>query len=223
MCAEGLNPLKVDSVAARLRCPPQMEHRRVEFATMVVDAYSIVRRFAVDHQYGAHLEPSLFGSVEIFATEEKLIQRLSSVTTLPCRRPEGEVLCAALVSAVLMAVTPEEYASLRPEYASIDRAWTRLLAHEMAHELHSRVAGGQESMGPRWFYEGFAMYVAGQFFHEKVSTAEEAGAAIAATSRGSYAKYVAAFRFFVERLGIKQLLAHAHRKGFEEWLFASLK
>ncbi len=220
-----MNPQSIESVAERLVCPPGMEERKKEFAAGVVDAHTIVYDFAVAHGWQAEMDPPLFNSVEIFESEDALLtdDRLSAITTPHDAGSEGEALCAVLFEGVLMAVTPEEFEQLRPEYAAMDRAWQRLLAHEMAHELHSRVAGGEEHMGPRWFYEGFAMYVAGQVFHEKVSKAEEARAAIGARSRGSYAKYVAAFRFFVERLGLKQLLAHAHRKGFEEWLFASLK
>ena len=209
------NPEDVDSIMEHLRCPVELEPRRREFATAVADAYRMVKGFAMEHGWMGHLKEPLFDSVEIFSTETELRTALGVGT-------EGlsphSVLCAAIEGSTLMAVSPEEYRRLRPEYAGIDRAWTRLLAHELAHGLHARIAGGHDNMGPRWFYEAFAMYVAGQNFGLKVGSIDEAMAAIKRKRRGSYAWYVAALSFFVERVGIEELLKRAPLEGFERWL-----
>jgi hypothetical protein len=132
-------------------------------------------------------------------------------------------LSAAIIKGHLVAVTPEEYWRLRPEYNEISSPWTRLLAHEMSHQLHVRLVGSEKKMGPQWFYEGFAMHVAGQLFAKTVSTAHEAKDAIRAKSRGSYARYVAAFEFFLEHIDLNEMLEHASKRDFENWLIIKVE
>lgn len=215
-----LDPSDIKSVVQHLVCSDKLRHRRIEFASNVAEAYAIVRHFANLNDWHEYMREPLFTSIQIFETQEELWHRIRNMTESVEKYPPINGLSAAIYSGCLMAVIPEEYERLRPEYALIDKAWTRLMAHEIAHQLHIRIVGTEEKMGSKWFYEGFAMHVAGQCFGHVVATIENAIEAMHAESRGSYAKYVAAFDFFLERIELNLMLQRASEQDFEVWLLA---
>lgn len=101
-----------------------------------------------------------------------------------------------------------------------------MLAHEIAHRLHVRILrGDEEAMGPVWFFEGFAIYAAEQF---RETTSElrttEIEEILSNSERSSYRKYSEVFRFFAKRLSVTDMIEHAAKEGFQEWLrgFATL-
>ena len=221
MCRLTFDPSDSESVARRLICPNKLYPRRIELASKVVEAYSIVCRFADSNGWQAYMQEPLFTSIEIFETQEKLWERIRQSKESLEDYPPTDGLSAAICSCHLVAVTPEKYERIRPEYAHIDKAWTRLLAHEIVHQLHIRLVGTEDKMGPKWFFEGFAMHAAGQRFGDHAITSiKEAIEAMHAESRGSYAKYVAAFEFFLERIELSLMLQRAAEQDFESWLIA---
>jgi hypothetical protein len=128
-----------------------------------------------------------------------------------------ETYCAALENRVLLYVSPEVYLKNYPEGAE-ENAFEKLITHEMAHRLHIRVLGGNEdAMGPIWFFEGFAIYAAGQF-ENYVLPPTDIWETIESTARGSYKKYGAAFRYFMKRTSMRELIEHAGDEGFFNWL-----
>lgn len=217
----SIDPYDTESVARHLVCSNRLKPRKTQFASAVVEAYSIVNSFASLNGWLDYMQKPLFTSVHIFETWEKLWQKIKYMTRSPEESPPTDGLSAAIHSGCLMAVTQEEYERLRPEYASVDKPWARLLAHEIAHQLHIRIVGTEKKMGPKWFYEGFAMYASGQRFSGHVITSFEGVLeAMHAESRGSYAKYVAAFEFFLDRIDLKQMLREAGKREFEAWLLS---
>jgi hypothetical protein len=130
-------------------------------------------------------------------------------------------LAAGLVSRVLLTVTPEEYARARPKYASRNDAWPRLLAHELAHGLHARLVHGNEgAMGPKWFFEGFAIVASGQRLCSGVrpSALDEALLSAHAQGSGSYGVYDCVLRFLLKRLPLEEMVRNAGNANFEDWL-----
>lgn len=217
-----INPSNIKSVAQHLVCSNKLRPRRMEFASNVVEAYAIVRRFANLNGWEEYMRKLLFTSIKVFESQEELWSKIRNMTKSPEKHPPTDGLSAALIYGCLMSVSPEEYERLRPEYALIDRAWTRLMAHEMVHQLHIRIIGTEDKMGPQWFYEGLAMHAAGQRFGGHVIAAiDDVIEAMHAESRGSYVKYVAAFEFFIERVNLNQMLQRAANHDFETWLIAS--
>lgn len=209
-----------ESVARHITCSDRLLPRLFEFASSVVEAYAIVRRFASDNGWLDHMEKPLFTSVHIFETRDELWCSIDREEERAEGHPPTSGLSAGIISGCLMAVTPEEYTRVWPEYALIDKAWTRLLAHEIAHQLHVRIVGAEERMGPKWFYEGFAMHVAGQRFGHAIATVDNAVEAMRAESRGSYAKYIATFEFFLKHIELALMLRRAADPSFEDWLSA---
>ena len=209
-----------DSVVRHLIAGGSLRARVGEFALAVVDAHAMIHRFASDHGWRAHIRVPLCASVRVCETQDALRHAIRSEAGELGEYPPADGLSAGVCSGCLMAVSPEEYERIWPEYGRVAGAWTRLLAHEMAHELHARVAGAEELMGPRWFYEGFALHAAGQRMGQVVTTAGAAADAMRAGSRGAYAKYAAAFEFFHRHVTLDVLVRRASEADFEDWLVA---
>ncbi|MBI5883179.1 MAG: hypothetical protein HZB91_08750 [Elusimicrobia bacterium] len=126
---------------------------------------------------------------------------------------------AALEKGVFLSVSPRLYQENYPQ-GSEDGAFEKLVAHEMAHRLHIRILKGDEdAMGPIWFYEGFAIHAAGQFETLPIRLSpEEIQEVVDSATRGSYAKYGAAFRHFLEKAPIQELVKRAGGKDFPDYL-----
>jgi hypothetical protein len=131
---------------------------------------------------------------------------------------------AALENRILMAVCPNEFLRLSPEYAKWNDSWQRLLAHEITHRFHVNLLhGNEDAMGPSWFYEGFAVFGAGQNLDEGLmyNSALEALSSVHEKGPLAYRRYVAAVRFFMQTKPLDKLIEHAGKPDFEDWLKAS--
>jgi hypothetical protein len=188
----------------------------------VLRAEQIVRGFAGRYGWLNYLRKPAFESVEIFGSQLDLWRRVQQMENLPAEQEmPTSALAAGVEKGILLAVTPEEYMKIRPEYASLPRAWRRLLAHEMAHQLHERLVKEPDAMGPTWFFEGFALVAAGQNLCRGVPRIESFDEAMSCASRvgtGSYVFYELALRFFLRRIPIGKMIREAGSKNFEDWL-----
>jgi len=217
-----VNSRDVDSVLAKLSVGRGLEARRVEFARAVVEARLITDAFAEAHDWQGFAQIDSFHSVEVYASQRELWERVIQLENLPAdaRLPTGG-FAASIIATVLVAIIPEEYNRLRPEYNVAQDAWVRLLAHEMIHQLHLRIVGDRETaMGPRWFYEAFAIRGAGQHLAGKgeIRNLDEALSAMQARGRGSYARFEQALLYFERRVDLKELVCRAAQENFEAWL-----
>lgn len=213
-----IDPLNFESVKKQLVCPETLNDNRTQFAIHIVKAYQIVLSFAAQNNWKKYLNEPLFSSVYIFESQKELWNKIRELSGSDDENSPTDGLSAALINRCLLTVTPETYKQLRPEYNQISDSWPRLLAHEMMHELHVRIIGNEDKMGPQWFFEGFAMYGSGQQFGNQIDSFEEALTAIHSHSRGSYAKFSAAFDFFVKHINLELMLKRAHKPDFESWL-----
>jgi hypothetical protein len=96
--------------------------------------------------------------------------------------------------------------------------------HELAHRLHVRLVDGHEDrMGPMWFWEGFATYVADQFPGNKPLTEAQMQQVVEAKERGSYRKYNAVFNHYLKQknVSLADFVKHAGEPDFNDWLRTS--
>ena len=212
-------PARVTEIRRYLSVPPGDGDRLERYAASVASAELIVKTFAKEHGWERHLEEPLFNRVEIFRSQEALWGWL---TTRAGIKPDSPMptdgLIAGLEFDTLLAVRPEEAKRIRPEYFDGDDEWTRLLAHEMAHQLHLRVLDGNDkAMGPQWFYEGFAVIASGQRLGTKLQfkTVDEAFVHGTTEGRGAYGRYAAAVRFWTQFAPLDQLVEEAGEADFE--------
>jgi hypothetical protein len=114
---------------------------------------------------------------------------------------------------------------VHPGVAWTEAEYGRLLVHELGHRAHAHVAiqlaGSEEGMGPRWFYEGLAVEVAGQFADPPGAVdgwdrqAFEALVARAASPAGlPYATYGRMVRRLAQATPVGQLIREATQPGF---------
>ena len=74
-------------------------------------------------------------------------------------------------------------------------------------------------MGPIWFFEGFAVYVADQYVGSTPNLSEsEIWQVVDATKRGSYPKYKAVFIHFLKGTTLSEYMKQAGEPDFTKWL-----
>lgn len=158
------------SFAIPLELPPAEEERRNWFETIISNAQRRISEFASDYLWDMYVTTPLIKKFQVctkeqFDKEVILAFQLDPETNIP------KTYSAVIANDVLLAVIPETYAENYPD-GQEEEAYEKLLAHELAHALHIRILEGkEEEMGPRWFYEGFALLAANQLQHvpEKIS------------------------------------------------------
>lgn len=203
---------------------PSLEPNRAQLQQSVDSATEIVRAFAEKNGWGAHTRDEFMDSVMILddklmfnKTLLKLLQE-DTTTALP------ETYCAALEKRILITMSPVFYARVYPEGEEA-HSFSMLLAHEMAHRLHIRILGGNEdAMGPIWFFEGFAIYAAGQLTHIDMSlTNEELIEIIQDPDRGSYVNYSVLFQRLAGLVPVSELVQRAGQPGFNDEMILVLR
>ncbi len=198
---------------------PSLEPRRSEFEGYIVKAMENVRAFAAKYGWSSLVHESFFDKVMIFEDKQEFNRTLLKL----CGMDEGMILpdsyCGALEERNLIAVSPEYYAKVYPQGIEPD-SYVKLLTHEICHRLHVRILNGdEEAMGPVWFFEGFAIFAADQFTRSKIKlTEDEIWGIVGNPERGSYEKYSHVFKYFVNKIPLKELVANAKRDDLNDWL-----
>lgn len=218
------DPTEIVPMTNILTSSPELISRCHEFSMGLSEACDIVRHFAIRHGWEEHLKHPFVSSFHVFAKQDDMWKKIRDLAGSDEQDPPTDGLSAALIDGILLAITPEDYEKRRPEYTQVDKPWVRLLAHEIMHQLHIRIVGHEDKMGPQWFYEGFAMYAAGQHISDdSFSSVRDVIDAMHAQSRGSYAKFEAVFEFFLSRIDIHTLLRKAAQTDFQDWLVETIE
>ena len=125
---------------------------------------------------------------------------------------------------VSRTIYEENYTRLYPDLPWSEEEYGRLMAHELVHRAHSLIAlerfGTEDGMGPRWFFEGLAIALAGQFAppggkEEPLSWKEIADHA--ARDREKilwYPVYGRMFRSLATSFPVDTMIAHAYDDDF---------
>lgn len=184
----------------------------------VARAQGRIDRFAAEHGWEDKCRPFAYDSVEIYRSDMSLADRVRDMYNLG---PDVELPgppVAGCEKRVLMAVSPEAFERLRPDQTE-PLAFEKLLAHEIGHRLHVEILDGNEdAMGPRWFYEGFAVVSSGQL---QRGPAEPSEARILMDSN-SYESYGKLLRLLLTKWDMRTLVLEAGKPGFEDWILAEL-
>ena len=207
-----------------LRLPASLEPQRPRYLAALREAIATLERFAREHGWGALVASALPSVVEVHPDQAALWQRLREAFALPPDAPlPTPSLAGAVVGDALVVVTPEAYALVAPRYAAAPGAYVRLLAHELGHRLHvAVVAGDEEAMGPRWFYEGFAVLASDDLHGLVEVTPADVWAHLDADGDDAYARYGAALRLFTRYVPLREIVAAASRTDVRDWLQARL-
>lgn len=191
----------------------------VEETRLVIGrAQGRIDRFAQEHGWEHLLRPVLYDSCEIYQSGPALIRRIRELHRLPeSYELPAATIVGALEKRILLFVSPEEYERMVPALAGELNGYEKLFAHEIAHRLHVAVLEGDEdAMGPRWFYEGFAVVASGQHPDAAFQSAPEAMAS------GSYREYGALVRRLMTRIPLAELVSRAGSPNFQNWALEQL-
>lgn len=211
------------AMAQELVLPQGLESRRPEFIETLSKAQQRLERFCAGHDWGFLLREPIIKKVQIFdskADYDALLRQLypeGAQMTIPA------TFVAGFEKDFFFAVSPEIYAKNVAKFVE-PQFYEKLITHEMAHKLHIRLVNGQEEkMGPIWFWEGFATFVASQFEAEPCTISREQVEAVMATpERGDYRLYNQTFKYFVKLVPIQELVRRAGQDGFHEWLLENV-
>lgn len=196
-----------------------LEPRRAEFEGYIAKALENVRAFAAKYGWSSLVHESFFDKVMILDVKNDFDRTLLELCKMDPEMVLPESYCGALEERNLIAVSPEYYAKVYPQGIEPD-SYVKLLTHEICHRLHVRILNGdEEAMGPVWFFEGFAIYAADQFTQSKIKlTQEDIYFIIGESRRGNYEQYSHVFKYFVNKIPLKELVANAKREDLNDWL-----
>jgi hypothetical protein len=191
--------------------------QRARLEACITDAAHRLVGFARKYRWENLLAVPLVRETYIFDNQKEFIRKLLAVTGTISPATLPSTVSAALENQLLLAISPELYARIYPEGIET-HSYEKLLTHEMAHRLHIRILdGNEEAMGPVWFFEGFALFAAGQFESspEKMNAAEMIRI-IQTPVRGSYEKYAILFRQLLEYRSLEKLIDASSSSNFTE-------
>ena len=196
-----------------------LETQRPLLQSTFIAAQRRLRDFAQNHNWQMHMKEPFAKLFCVYADKPSFDYNLLKTCGLDTGIELPSTYCAALEQDVLMSVSPDLYRTLYPEGDEVN-AFEKLLTHEMAHRLHIRILGGDENaMGAVWFYEGFALYAAGQFENNApILSTSEIWDIVNDPERGSYKRYASVFQYFAGKASIQQLIEMAVKVEFFDWL-----
>ena len=199
--------------------PMSLESQRYELEQTLLAAQRRLRSFAIQYGWSDLIKENFADHAEIYDDKNKFDQRFLKLHGEDLSTKLPKAVSAALEKKVFISVSPKLYNQNYPEGIE-ERSFEKLITHEMAHRLHIRILNGNESaMGPIWFFEGFAIYAAGQFEnYNPQMESTEIWEIIRSAKRGSYKKYGVVFRYFLKKASIQELIEHAGHKDFLKWL-----
>lgn len=202
-----------------LQLDAALEPQREQLQATLLAAQRRLKAFAQQHEWAAHVAEPFAHKAHFYASKATFDHDLLTLCGLDPAIELPSTYCGALEQGVLTAVSPQLYRTLYPQGDEPD-AFEKLLTHEMAHRLHIRIlAGNEEAMGPIWFYEGFALYAAGQLAHAApVLDNGEIWAIVQEEERMDYRRYVTVLRCFLQKATLQQLVQQAGRPDFVAWL-----
>ena len=202
-----------------LQLEASLEPQREGLHRTLVAAQRRLRDFSLKHDWHAYVQEPFAHQAHIYNTKAKFDHDLLEISGMDTDTELPRTYCAALEKDILVCVSPELYREVYPEGDEED-AFEKLITHEMAHRLHIRILSGDEqAMGPVWFYEGFALYTANQFERTMPELSEdEIWEVVSAQERGDYRQYATVFCYFLIKARIHQLVKHAGRQDFTNWL-----
>ena len=196
-----------------------LEPERSALRVVVRDAQRRVVRFAALHGWTGLVQQAFAKEVRIFDAKPDFDRTLITISGAPQTTILPKTYSAALEQDVLFSVSPGLYLANYSDGASDPAAFEKLLAHEISHRLHVRILDGlEDDMGPIWFFEGFALYAAGQFLEAPLPTPEEVAKVVSSHGRGSYREYARVFRYLARRVPLPELIERGRKPGLAEWV-----
>ena len=214
--------------ALRWQIPPSLEAERAGYQAEVSRALMEVSRFF--EAVGFEVYPrDLVDSVVLF--DKSSDARNYFARTLGAAAENlPDTFAGTVDGRTLYLISRDAYRDiwkrLYPEWPWTDGTYRSLIVHELAHRAHEAVAiskmGSAEAMGPPWFFEGLAMYCAGQFEEKRPPMTRDEILKLVRAPSGppdSYPLYAGLVRSLAAEFSLKDLILRASEPGFPEVLW----
>lgn len=214
----GLELLEIGVWDVPLTLAPSLEFRRDLYGVFVRSGQRRIRDFSRRYKWQRHTSTPLVRSVAIYDDKEDFdLAAARLIGASPTRIPRTRV--AAERRGELAMVAPDVYRELAAEGIETD-SYEKLVAHELAHVLHGRILDGAEELaGPLWFYEGFAVYAAGQFeVLQQEPTHDEIVRVVQGAEPGNQRLAGGVLRYYARRVPLQELVKRAGQANFRSWL-----
>lgn len=186
------------------------------FSRILDNSISTLLAFSKSHQLKVDRPESFVEKVILYETKESFDKMISDSPEWP----KGNKVPATYVGLgqkkKFHVVSWEAYRKIHPNESISD--YQKLITHELTHLLHIAFLNNQEDdMGPLWFFEGFACFVAEQYPDAALPSKEQLARILSDDKRGNYSDYVSVFRTLAKVKPITQLLLDAKSPKFSDW------
>lgn len=209
---------KSDIFDIPLELPSTEEKRRTWYEKVVRDAQERISIFAFNHQWSEHVSTPLIKRIRVYETKEKFDSEVKNAFKYDSEIELPQSFSAIIADGILLAVTPNKY-NENYKVGQEEHAYEKLFAHELAHELHIRILEGEEEqMGPRWFFEGFALYAANQFDNSLLElTKDDIRMIVSSNKSVTYAYYRLIMDELLLYMELKDAVEHAKYQNFKDF------
>ncbi|MCD4826836.1 MAG: hypothetical protein K8Q99_03555 [Acholeplasmataceae bacterium] len=159
----------------------------------------------------------------IYDTYDLFLKHVIPLLDLPKDVIAQASISGTIINRVLYIVSPRLYTDIYPIEGQTETGYEKLITHELAHQLHIDILNGDEDkMGPRWFYEGFAIYVAHQFVDKKALDKKQMIKIIENELYVSYDQYAGLFEEVLKIYDFKEIVKRADTESFKNELIKKI-
>ena len=192
------------------------------YADTVAMCVGRVLDFSVVNRLGIRDAHQVAGWVQVYGSKLRFDQVMRSSPGWPPNVTVPRTYLGVAQDRVLRVVSWPAYHDVHPDHGKSE--YHALIAHEIAHLLHvAAVNGRDQDMGPVWFYEGFAVLVAGQYLGHPLPNPNRMREILHSDKRGDYREYGALVRGLAARVPIAELLRRAMRPNFSTYVESVLQ
>jgi len=187
-----------------------------ELEEKIIRAQINLKKFSIKYGWKDYIREPFLNNIFVYDKQSKLINKLVEISDYK-KEDFPERISAVISNKQLYILSPKAYLKVYPE-ANEEKAYEKLITHELAHQLHLRILNGKdELMGPIWFYEGFAVFAADQFNNYSLESSD-IWKVIKSEKRVSYKYYGAVISFLLNKTSLNHLVEEAKKEDFIDWI-----
>lgn len=181
-----------------------------------------LNKIAYKYSFDKFVEVDFLDEVIIYDKQSDFILKIVELYPQYKNQFLPPTISAIIEKRVLYIISKEEYERVYPIEGKTPLGYTRLISHELAHQLHIRLLNDNENdMGPRWFYEGFALHMANQFPDATIDI-KFAIDIIEQNLDVSYINYAAIFRILLQKYSLSELVYGINEKSLIDRIIYNL-
>lgn len=186
------------------------------FSNLVNNSISTLLLFSKTHLLKIERSADFVAEVILYGTKESFDKMVSNSSDWPKGTKVPSTYVGLGQKRKFHVISWDAYKTIHPNDSALE--YQKLITHELTHLLHiAYLKGREDDMGPMWFFEGFACFVADQYPNSPMPSKENLNEILSDKKRASYMDYVAVFRSLAKKKSVTKLLQEASSKDFSSW------